>query len=67
MYKIENTQELPDRNFCGGYPRNPATYVAHSDGGEYFEGFARDYDSKEAFEREAIQYFNRASGNWKAA
>lgn len=58
---IDRIVTLPDRNFYAGYPRNPATYVAESVEGEYYEGFVRDYATRADFERDAVRYFTRKS------
>jgi hypothetical protein len=54
--KIE-VQVLPARNFVAGLPRNPATYVAYSDDGRYYEGFVSEYESINRFKEEALRYF----------
>lgn len=56
--KIEAIQTLPARNFCAGEPRNPATYVAYADDGQYYEGFVSEYADKSAFEADASDFFN---------
>lgn len=65
--QIESTHTLPDRNFVAGAPRNPATFVAYSDEGEYYEGFVSEYAGIAEFETEALRYFNRTSRHWMAA
>lgn len=50
-------QTLPARNFVAGYPRNPATYVAYSSDGRYYEGFVSEYESIDQFEAEAFHFF----------
>ena len=50
-------QTLPAHNFVAGYPRNPATYVAYSRDGRYYEGFVSEYESIDQFEAEAFHYF----------
>lgn len=52
-------QFLPARNFVAGYPRNPATRVAYSDDGRYWEAFADEHESDEAFRADAAAYFAR--------
>jgi hypothetical protein len=65
--QIENVTTLPDRNFVAGYPRNPATYVATSDEGEYYEAFVSEHADQASFEREALAYFNRTDRrSWAA-
>lgn len=59
MIQIESIQTLPARNFCAGYPRNPATFVAYADNGHYYEGFVSEYTAQADFEVEALAYFNR--------
>ena len=59
LIQIEAVQTLPDRNFCAGLPRNPATFVAYADNGHYYEGFVSEYAAQADFEAEAIKYFNR--------
>jgi len=56
-------QFLPARNFVGGYPKNPATRVAHSSDGEYryWEAFADEHASDAEFLADAVKYFNRTT------
>lgn len=52
-------QFLPARNFVAGYPRNPATRIAYSDDGRYWEAFADEHNSDDDFRVDAIAYFTR--------
>ena len=54
-------QSLPARNFVRGYPKNPATRIAHSQDGRYWEAFADEHASDAAFVTEAVAYFNRTT------
>jgi hypothetical protein len=61
MVNIESIREIPARNFVNGYAKNPATYIAYADSGEYFEAFVNeDYCGNiENFRADALKYFNR--------
>ena len=61
--KVETMQTLPARNFCAGAPRNPETFVAYSEDGQYYEGFASEYVDRNAFETDAYNFFN-CIGDW---
>jgi len=52
---------LPDRNFVRGYPKNPATRVAYSDDGRYWEAFADEHKFDEDFINDAVVFFNRTT------
>lgn len=55
---IESIQTLPARNFVAGCPKNPATFVAYSEDGQYYEAFVSEQSAAE-FAAEALSYFNR--------
>ena len=63
MTNIATIQTLPDRNFRGGFPVNPATLIAYADDGRYYESFAREYASVDDFRAEALRFFNKADHN----
>lgn len=63
MATVQTIQTLPDRNFRGGFPVNPATYIAYADDGRYYESFVREYASIEDFRAEAMRFFNRTNHN----
>ncbi len=54
-------QFLPARNFVAGYPRNPATRIAYSDDGRYWEAFADEHLNDDDFKSDAIAYFKRTA------
>jgi hypothetical protein len=54
-------QFLAARNFVAGYPRNPATRVAYSDDGRYWEAFADEHTSDDDFKADALAYFTRTA------
>lgn len=54
-------QSLPARNFVRGYPKNPATRVAYSQDGRYWEAFTEEHASEAEFLSDAVRYFNRTT------